>query len=176
MIIISPFEGIDDSVIKTAEQAIVEVLKSTPIVYDKELKIPKEAYDAERNQYNVYYFLESMGKILKNKKDKIIGIVDVDLYTPGLNFIFGAANRIGGNLCIISITRLEDEFYGKISNDSIFKERVKKEVIHELGHLFGLTHCEDPHCVMHFSNSLLDTDVKSYNFCKKCLKKLEAKN
>ena len=32
-----------------------------------------------------------------------------------------------------------------------------KEVVHELGHLFKLSHCDKRYCVMHFSNSLKDT-------------------
>jgi archaemetzincin len=40
--------------------------------------------------------------------------------------------------------------------------------VHELGHVFGLEHCPDPECVMHFSNSLLDTDRKSTSFCSQC--------
>jgi len=36
-------------------------------------------------------------------------------------------------------------------------QRVIKEAVHELGHAFGLTHCENSKCVMHFSNSLQDT-------------------
>ncbi|HID92836.1 MAG TPA: hypothetical protein EYP60_01955 [bacterium (Candidatus Stahlbacteria)] len=46
------------------------------------------------------------------------------------------------------------------------KERVLKEAVHEL------VHCKDPNCVMHLSNSILDTDRKSTNFCSKCKQKL----
>jgi archaemetzincin len=37
-----------------------------------------------------------------------------------------------------------------------------------LGHTYGLVHCRNPHCVMFFSNSLIDTDVKGPDFCQKC--------
>jgi archaemetzincin len=40
--------------------------------------------------------------------------------------------------------------------------------VHELGHTYGLRHCRDPRCVMHFSNSLHDTDVKGAGFCPRC--------
>jgi len=35
----------------------------------------------------------------------------------------------------------------------LFDEQV---LIGELGHTFGLGHCENPRCVMFFSNSLMD--------------------
>jgi archaemetzincin len=37
---------------------------------------------------------------------------------------------------------------------SHFGQRLVKEAVHELGHAFGLNHCENIECVMHFSNSL----------------------
>lgn len=102
---------------------------------------------------------------------KSLGIVDVDLYTPGLNFVFGVVSALGGKLGVVSTARLREEFYGASPNESLFKERLEKEVIHELGHLFGFKHCPDPYCVMHFSNSLRDTDIKLAEFCEKCKKK-----
>jgi len=95
----------------------------------------------------------------------VLGILDVDLYTEGLNFIFGQAD-LSGRLALISIIRLRQEFYGLKPDEEIFRKRVIKEAVHELGHTLGLRHCHDSYCVMHFSNSLRDTDIKSENFCR----------
>jgi archaemetzincin len=43
-----------------------------------------------------------------------------------------------------------------------------KESGHELGRAFGLAHCNNTRCVMHFSNSLQDTDFKKRSFCDSC--------
>ena len=91
-------------------------------------------------------------------------VSDVDLYVPGLNFVFGEADILKG-IAIISLARLREEFYGLPSNEDLFKERALKEAVHELGHLYGLRHCTDPDCVMNFSNTLYDTDRKSCKFC-----------
>jgi len=40
--------------------------------------------------------------------------------------------------------------------------------LHELGHTFGLTHCSDPKCVMYFSNSVRNIDMKTDNLCSSC--------
>jgi hypothetical protein len=36
----------------------------------------------------------------------------------------------------------------------------------------GLEHCSNPICVMHFSNSLHDTDLKGWQFCPACQARL----
>jgi archaemetzincin len=60
------------------------------------------------------------------------------------------------------------------SNDELFYERSAKEAVHELGHTLELQHCANPFCVMHFSNSIHDTDVKKNFLCANCLAAVEA--
>jgi archaemetzincin len=47
-----------------------------------------------------------------------------------------------------------------------------RELVHELEHTYGLGHCPDKRCEMHFSNNLKDTDIKSSSFCEHCRRKL----
>ena len=75
---------------------------------------------------------------------------------------------MGGRVGAIYLSRLRQEFYGFISSSDLFQQRTTKEIVHELGHLLKLSHCDKRYCVMHFSNSLKDTDFKGYNFCDKC--------
>lgn len=129
------------------------------------------AYNERRRQYSGEEILRKVENNKRNDYKKWLLIVDVDLYSNGLNFIFGLANPYSG-VSIISLTRLRQQFYGKPENEKLFIERIKKEATHELGHLFYLDHCPDKKCVMHFSNSLYDTDVKSTSFCERCNKAL----
>lgn len=101
------------------------------------------------------------------REEKALLIADVDLYAEGLNFVFGEA-EIEGSLAIISLVRLRESFYGRSEKRDLFESRVKKEAVHELGHVFGLKHCSSPQCVMFFSNSLSDTDRKGWAFCPRC--------
>lgn len=133
------------------------------------LEIPEDAFDSKRGQYDSSQVL---GKLRRYKGAKVLGIIDKDLYAPGLNFVFGQAD-LSDNYAIISITRLKQEFYGLPKNDKIFFDRAVKEAVHEIGHTYGLSHCSNPKCVMFFSNSLLDTDRKDSTFCERCLERLK---
>jgi archaemetzincin len=54
-----------------------------------------------------------------------------------------------------------------------FLKRVLKEAVHEMGHTFGIPHCENHLCVMHFSNSIVETGIKGAGFCRNCLNELK---
>jgi len=123
------------------------------------------AYNPERKQY---LSSELLGSLQKSAEDeRLVGITEVDLYVPRLNFVFGEADVLSGT-AIVSLYRLKQEYYGLASDEALFLERATKEVVHELGHTFGLGHCPNSKCVMHFSNSLADTDFKGANFCSRC--------
>ena len=101
---------------------------------------------------------------------KVLAICNFDAYSGDLNFVLGEAH-MGGRVAAIYIPRLKQGLYVKKSDiNKLVEQRAIKEAVHELGHAFGLTHCEKSRCVMHFSNSLQDTDFKHYIFCERCNK------
>jgi len=130
------------------------------------------AYDPQRKQYLSSKLIASLNGLKKEKDERVVGIVDVDLYAPVLNFVFGEADIISG-IAVISLCRLRQEYYGLPPDENLFLERATKEIVHELGHTFGLAHCSNARCVMHFSNSLADTDWKELNFCSRCCPQME---
>jgi len=129
------------------------------------VRVPEFSYIADRDQYNAEVIVEKIMENIPNDSEKILGVVNVDLFVPGLNFVFGLAV---GNAAVISLSRLRPEYYGEMKNEYLFRERVLKEAIHELGHTYGLTHCYNMKCIMHFSNRLEDTDIKGPDFCDVC--------
>jgi archaemetzincin len=128
-----------------------------------------QAYNPERKQYFSLKLLAILGKA--GRDERVVGIADVDLYVPRLNFVFGEAD-IASRTAIVSLCRLRQEYYGLAPDEALFLERATKEIVHELGHTFGLGHCSNNKCVMHFSNSLADTDFKEAHFCNKCQPKI----
>lgn len=125
-------------------------------------------FDRTRNQLNSTRLLQwFLDKFRLDTQSKVLIIVDADAYTTGLNFVFGEAYN-NGNIAAIYLPRLKQEFYGLEANEQLFYERMVKEAVHELGHTFDLAHCDNKLCVMHFSNSLPETDIKGRSFCKNC--------
>ncbi len=134
-------------------------------------RLPPHAYDKARGQYNSTLLLGYLAVSKPGGYAKYLGVTEADLYARGLNFVFGEA-ILNGQYAVVSLHRLRPEFYGNPPDRRLFEARVLKEAIHELGHTFGLTHCEKPECVMHFSNSIIDTDVKKAQPCLNCQVKL----
>jgi archaemetzincin len=136
------------------------------------VKVPEFSYSADRDQYSAEVIVENIMEKMPIDAEKLLCVVDVDLFVHDLNFVFGLAT---GNIALISLARLRPEYCGEKKNEYLFRERALKEAIHELGHTFGLQHCHDIRCIMHFSNCLEDTDVKGPDFCELCLAKIGRK-
>jgi archaemetzincin len=126
-----------------------------------------EYYDPARRQYNGNTLLKQVDSIAFPDSLKTMGLFNVDLFIPILTFIFGQA-FLNGPTGIASLYRLSNERYGMIGDEDILLARFKKEVIHELGHTFGLIHCHDATCVMRSSTYVEDIDQKEQHFCLKC--------
>lgn len=137
-----------------------------PIAIDPAAPIEARWFDAARDQFRGDAILD---RLVLDRCDREwrLGIVDADLYVPGLNFIFGQAT-VGGCCAVIGLARLRDAFRGDPSDDDRFHRRALIEAVHELGHVAGLTHCPDPACAMHFSEDIDDTDRKGPDFCPRC--------
>jgi archaemetzincin len=133
--------------------------------------LPEDAYDRHRNQYLANAFLGLAARTahaLEGRRAGALAITEADLYAGDLNFVFGIAQS-RDRAAVISLCRL-----GLGADPPLQRERALKEAVHELGHTLGLAHCPDPKCVMHFSNSLADTDRKGSRLCAACERKTDA--
>lgn len=158
-----------DSEILHYTQKELEKRFSVEINIGKRLKNPDYAYKKKRNQFYSDQILEEIYKLRLLECDRVLGVVDVDLYVPERTFVFGKAHLVK-KVAVISLTRLRQEFYGLPEDLDLYKKRVITEAVHEIGHIYGLRHCKNSNCVMFLSNTLGDTDQKGPFFCSDCKK------
>jgi archaemetzincin len=130
-----------------------------------------EFYNSVRGQYDANKLLKEVDANYSAEYFKTFGLFNVDLFIPILTYIFGQA-FLNGRTGIASVYRFSNERYGIRADDNIIFERMQKEVIHELGHTFGLVHCHVPSCVMRSSTYVEDIDQKGGHLCVNCRKEL----
>ena len=172
-VLVVAIDPVDIDVMGAACDAVERHFEAVCFI-EEPLVPPESAYDASRRQYRSDVILGYLNLLAPDKFEKVIGITELDLYTPGLNFVFGQA-ILNGRQAVVSVARLRPEFYGQPPNPTLMVERIRKEVTHELGHLYGLEHCDNRECVMSFSNSILEVDMKGENFCPRCQRFLKHK-
>ncbi len=160
-----PIGNIDRDIL-TYIVAIIEGKFTLPVKTGRALRTPPASFDPMRNQFNASMLLEELSRSISSNSIKALGVIDKDIFAKGLNYVFGQA-RLGGCCAVISLTRLR-QGNRRQGGKNLFRERIEKEAIHELGHTFGLSHCSNPRCVMFFSNDIADTDRKGADFCPEC--------
>jgi archaemetzincin len=168
--LIVPVGPLDPWVLKELPELLGKSFPGEEIKVSDEVRLPDEAYDQRRQQYNSSKLLMLLSSKRLNA-EKILGITEADLYAGGLNYVFGEGLS-PGQVCVVSTHRLRPE-NSRDQNLELFSQRLLKEATHELGHTLGLGHCRNSTCVMYFSNSILDTDRKSSNFCDLCRSRIE---
>jgi len=119
-------------------------------------------FNWDRLQYDAEKIINYLSERFSNfPYDSIIAIGHLNAYINNEKYVVGLhKEKIG----IVFSYKYEDE---KGSIDK-FVSRVKKEIVHEIGHTLGLNDCSTPSCVMNKVNSVEDIDKKGYVFCPKC--------
>jgi archaemetzincin len=105
----------------------------------------------------------------------LLAVTMEDLYPdPSWNFVFGMASlkeRVG----VQSLARQDPAFFGEPRPDgwqTLARRRATWTLLHEISHMFGLTHCTYWRCVVAGSNSQDESDRSPLHACPVCLRKL----
>ena len=159
------FGFFEKGLLDTVAESVQHEFTGSLIVKEGRIDL-SEYYDAGRRQYNGNTLLKHVDSLPVNESGKTIGLFSVDLYIPILTYIFGQA-YLGGRSGIASLYRLNNECYGMKPDVRLMQDRFRKEVIHELGHTFGLIHCSTSDCVMRSSTYVEDIDQKEHFLCPK---------
>lgn len=143
---------VSQSVIIELDQHLIDVFPFTKVDVIESVELPRSCWNKSRRQFDANCLLSFA--VSYKSTGIVVLLIFKDAYVSGLNFVFGVAST--GIGAVVSVYRLEND-----------PEFVQKEITHELGHVFGLSHCLLP-CIMTFSNSLWEARMKSSTFCEKC--------
>ncbi len=128
---------------------------------------PAFAFNGSRDQYDAVLILRSLAEDASTDAFRVVGIAECDIFIPMLRYVFGLA-QLEGRAALVSLARLRQEYYELPQNDAVLHQRVRKEVVHELGHSMGLVHCGDPVCAMAVSTTVEQLDIKGEQLCRSC--------
>ena len=161
-----PFGEVPEIALKVIADHI-SALVNLPSQILPPLDHPEYAFDTRRYQYDAGIIIETLESMPFKKYEKVVGVLDLDLFIPIFTHVFGEAKR-KGKFALVSLFRLGKNSDGSSSPAALVYERAVKVALHELGHLYNLSHCEDKNCLMHYSGGLADLDNIPLYFCRYC--------
>lgn len=171
-IALQPFGKIEPGLIQKIIKGVNGLYCNVDVEVRKSIDLPVFAYYKPRNRYKakkLLYFLQThFNYKVKKRYSFIIGLTAKDISIAKGQYedwgIFGLAFLDTGP-CVVSTFRLER----KAKSGKHFVERVVKVVNHELGHAFGLPHCETKKCLMQDAKGTIKTvDESDGKLCPKC--------
>lgn len=160
-IYLQPFGQMDEILIENISQKLSDSLNGQINILPA-ISFPQNAYYTPRKRF----IADSIIKYLQNKagSDKyFIGLTntDISIFDEGKgNWGIMGLGYQPGNACVVSSFRLN-------TKNKKIQERFYKVAVHELGHNFGLSHCDNAGCYMMDADGKMKMDEEHF-FCKKC--------
>lgn len=177
-IYIVPAGDVDKKLLESLKEALPGYMPTTVrLEIAPREPLPETAYDASRKQYNADSILKYIQKkvLLDIRIEVALVLVDVDLYSPGSDFVYGISDAPKA-MSVMSLYRLRNEFYGNKPDNKLFLKRATRQALYEIGNAWGLLQCPDQKCVMNTSGGSLDPDKKKIVFCHECKSKIRARS
>jgi archaemetzincin len=133
-------------------------LASLPLTADDELP--------GRGQIDADRLLARLDALDLGRGERVLALVDADGGQRQRTFVLGLA-AVGRRAAVVFLPRLsQDAAPGQA------RARLARLAAHEMGHVYGLSHCGDPACVMGFDENAAGLDARGPSFCPACARRL----
>jgi archaemetzincin len=152
------------SFLREVETPLKEVLGVEAFVGKLQVGTPTYAFNKDRAQYHTTAIMRRLLTLKEAGVPLVLGIADVDLFQPDSSFVYGEADR-EAHVAVMSLHRLKGE-------GESWKRRAFVEVVHQAGHLVGLSFCEDARCAMYLATTITDADRRQLHLCNNCRNEL----
>lgn len=167
--------------VRDSALAAIKSVYGFEVVFLGERKVPQPFFvNIKSPRYRADSIIAYLKRIKPDTIDYLVGLTAFDISTTKTDGkgniltpeykdwgIFGLG-YMPGPACVISSYRL------KTNNKELFYNRVKKVVIHELGHNLGLPHCPNKGCVMQDAVERISTiDDEGMELCGECRKNVQ---
>jgi archaemetzincin len=167
---ILPFDGIDKLVVERLRDSLQKRL-TTDIILLPAQSLPPGAYYEKRQRYVADSLLIWLKEQNKGRYVKTIGLTASDIATKHNDTdnwgIMGLAN-CPGEACVISSFRAKRFTI----NQQHLMRRIMVLALHEIGHTYGLPHCNNNPCLMRDAEGKMNLD-NGTSFCPACTKNLK---
>jgi len=157
---------VDPYILRSLRTALTKFLH-LPVRVLRPKPLPVQSYHLTRHQYDALQLLEFILNDVESEAFRVLGVTAQDLCIPILTFVFGDA-QLNGKAAIISLFRPRGDADGLKPPRLVYLRRLIKLSLHELGHTFGLEHCNEEGCLMGFSSNLEKLDEGDIAFCDYC--------
>ena len=157
------------TLLRDVEEPLATHMGVTVVSAKVQLQRPDYAFNKDRGQYHCNAIMRRLVTMMEPGQ-MVMGLTDVDLFVPDSPFVFGEADRESKS-AVVSLARLRQGAEGEM-----LRRRLQGEVVHQAGHLLGLSYCEDPRCVMFFAQTPQDCDRKQLSLCNLCRNELAKLN
>ncbi len=140
------------------------------------LKLPRSAWYAPRKRWRADVLLDFLLEQIPDapKTTRILGLTESDISTTKAPFVDWGVFGLGyapGQAAVVSAYRLKK----KAKDRAHVRFRVSNTAVHEVGHTFGLQHCEEARCPMQDAEGgIAKTDGADPELGSECRAELEA--
>ena len=120
----------------------------------------KKRMNSGQEQYSGGQILKCIQTRMSADAYAMIAVTLKDIYHKEEgNFVFGLADG-QSKTGVFSFARYDNKFYGESEDMPLLELRAAKVMIHEMCHMFGLSHCIYFKCLMNGSNHIGKTESK----------------